>query len=191
MRRDTLTAEDLALLAGDPLRPFRKKTKMQRKTIWIAVVLGLLGWVLAFASVANAQTHVPSGTVQGLIVTFDADFVAIDPQQDMTGIELREGVVLLGGPPRYAASVDGVSPIRYMMPSGTYAVTVHGFPDDPAVPERNIVQLSVVVAPPTRAEQIADAFMGFFRGRNQAAKALADIALLNPTDQEIIDAFAR
>lgn len=145
-------------------------------------------WFL-LASFAYAQTHTPSLTVDGAIVTVDADVMWFDGSQDITGFELREGTYLTSQ--RIAASTDGSAPIIWSLPSGSYTVTAHGFPDDPANPDRTVATLVADVLPPTRTELIASAVLDFFTHRNGLKDANDRLETLAPTLQELIDLFSQ
>ena len=140
---------------------------------------------LLLTAIANAQTHTPTHTVDGQRVTIDADIVFWSASQNMTGFSLIQGVPLMA--PTQAASVDGVSPIIWEIPPGTYQLTAYGFPDDRENPQRTSAVLDIVVNAPTRIEDIRIALTAWLNSLNDVYLARANLQTLNPTRQELID----
>ena len=94
----------------------------------------MINAILLMAAITATQTHTPSATVSGDIVTVDAD-IAFLPD-GTTGPTLLGGVEL-NTDPLLAASSDGTSPIQWRLPPGQYDITAYGFPDDRLNPIRS------------------------------------------------------
>lgn len=133
---------------------------------------------MLLASVASAQTHTPSHTVDGRRVTVDADICFWDAGQNMDGFTLVQGTPLMAA--SIAASKDGTSPIIWEVPPGTYQMTAYGFPDDRMNPERQTATLNIVADPVPRDEAIREALIAWFVARSTLQQ-------LNPTRQELLD----
>jgi len=137
-------------------------------------------------AITATQTHTPSATVSGDVVTVDADFALLP--DGTTGTQLLGGVEL-NTDPLLAASSDGVSPIQWRLPPGQYDITAYGFPDDRLNPIRNVATLTVTIQAPDRSDAIAAALQKLTLALFDAGQARAALQTLNPTRQEILDAL--
>lgn len=145
------------------------------------------------------DVHVPTATVEGDIVTVNGDFAAIDTIGQAKVIEGVPLVVNYGDlnpavPPvpgyNLTASSDGIAPVKWQLPPGTYEITAFGYPDDRKFPMRNKAILTVIIADPTRAEQIKSAYQRFSEANADAATAKKAIKDLKPTKAETAAALA-
>lgn len=141
------------------------------------------------------QTHTPTATVSGDVVTVSADIAWIDyaPVSGQTvpvvvPVAIKEGTILVDK--TMLASYDGVKPVAWQLPPGTYKVTAFGYPDSRLNPMRTKVVLDVVIANPTRQQQLKDALKKFSIASAEAAMAKAEIVALNPTKAELTAALA-
>lgn len=151
----------------------------------------MINSVLLLLAVTASQTHTPSATVSGDIVTVDAD-IAFLPDASAAGVSatLLAGTELVSSP-NVAASTDGASPIQWRLPPGQYDITAYGFPDDRVNPVRNVAILTVTIQAPDRSDAIAAALKKLTLALFDAGKAQADLQTLNPTRQELIDALTK
>lgn len=147
----------------------------------------MINSVLLLLAVTANQTHTPSATVSGDIVTVDADIAALPAA--ITEYELLQGRAILNSTGNVAASADGVSPIVWRLGSGQHQVVAYGFPDDRENPHRIIRTLDVEVIGPTRQQQIAAAVKRFTLALYESGQAQAELQGLNPSRQELIDAL--
>lgn len=146
----------------------------------------MINAALMTLALTASQTHTPSATVSGDVVTIDADIAWLP--DGTTGAQLLAGVEL-NTDPLLAASSDGVSPIQWRLPPGQYDITAYGFPDDRLNPIRNVATLTVTIQAPDRSDQIAAALQKLTLALFYAGQARADLQTLNPTRQEILDAL--
>lgn len=129
--------------------------------------------------VAFGQTHVPSYTIDGASVTFDAEYVSLPPgtvPQSALGINL--------GSPSQIAEFSRGQGITVVLDAGTYDVFIMGRPDDPMQPERQVIDATIVIVGPTRMDSIRDAYFRFFFGRDEKNQASSDLEALAPTEDE-------
>ncbi len=77
------------------------------------------------------QTHVPSLSVSGSVVTIDADvaWITAAPPEFGNGSSdmIQDGTVLQAGLPLCSASYDGERPIVWSLPPGDYQIHAFGF----------------------------------------------------------------
>ena len=145
---------------------------------------------LLFAMTFIVQTHVPTATVNGDVVTVSADFAYVDPAVGtsvVVPVSVVEGTVLVDR--TMLASNDGVKPIAWQLPPGDYKVTAFGYPDNRLSPMRTKVVLDVTVLSPSRQQQIVDALKQYAISSADTAEAVAAIKTLKPTKAELAAAF--
>ena len=151
----------------------------------------MLNTLFLMSAITATQTHTPSATVVGDIVTIDADIAMLPSSSAGTDAgELLTGT-MLAGDAGLAASSDGASPITWRLAPGEYQITAYGFPDDRLNPLRNVATLTVTIGTPTRTQQIADALQRLTLALFDAGRARATLDTLNPTRQELIDALTQ
>jgi len=150
-------------------------------------------FLLTLALLVNTQTHTPTATVSGDVVTVSADFAWVEtpegsqvsivkPVGIVEGVQLNDDTML--------ASTDGVKPIAWRLSPGTYKVTAFGYPDNRLFPMRTKIVLDVVIASPTRKQQIAEAVKAYSIASADAAVALNDLKSLKPTKVELAEALS-
>jgi len=126
-------------------------------------------------SVCYAQTHKPSHTIEGTIITIDAEVASIspDPKQLLSGVRLADDSLAVASPG---------SPIVWKLKPGTYQLRMMGFPDDPANPQRSVVDVDVKVKL-TRKEAVLDAY-------DRCIRAMSDLHILSPTYEDLLDSLS-
>ena len=140
----------------------------------------------------TVQTHTPTATVTGDVVTVSADFAWIEPAAGtsiVVPIAIKDGVQLID--PTMLASTDGVKPIAWQLSPGSYKVTAFGYPDNRLFPQRTKVVLDVTVLSPTRQQQIAEAVKAYSIASADSAEALAELKVLKPTKAELAAALTQ
>jgi hypothetical protein len=118
------------------------------------------------------------------IVTIHADLAWMDGYLP-EGAKTISGTVLGGGSPSLRASVDGVSPIVLQLPPGTYSIDAYGYPIDRMDPLRAFETFEVVITAPDRIQQLARMLTEFSQRLYQFENIKRDIALFNPTREEL------
>jgi len=125
----------------------------------------------------------PTANVVGDLVTINADIAwFVEPLPP--GAALIQGTTL-AGVPSLAASSDGVGPIVWRLPPGTYTITAFGYPVDRLNPQRIEGALSVTVDPPDRATLIRGALLQYSASVYQTQLAKQELITLAPTLAEI------
>lgn len=139
--------------------------------------------VLLLAVPVFAQdAHVPTARVEGNSIIVDGDF-AVFTDGFVPDEPPVLGTIIAGGN-NIVTETRPPEGIRWdNIPPGTYQLTIHGRPDDYMFPQRQSVEVTLVVQPPLRPEQIRTALMEFLLAKYK-------LAALNPTVQEILDALA-
>ena len=146
---------------------------------------------LLFAMAFVIQTHTPTATVNGDVVTVAADFAYIDNAVGtavVIPVAITQGTILADDNNMLASS-DGTSPITWQLSPGTYKVTAFGYPDDRMSPMRTMVVLDVTIGSPTRQQQITDAVRAYSLATYDAAQALSELRTLKPTRAELLAAL--
>lgn len=111
----------------------------------------LIAAVLLTASTAFAQPHVPSSSVDGYTVTFDANVVEIVPAPD----SVVAGTILSG---TLFASPDFLSNIAVtLIPGTSYSIRMLGQSEDPSNPNRQVVT-EVLLVSMTDRDRIREAW---------------------------------
>ena len=134
-------------------------------------------------SVLFAPGDPPTANVAGDIVTINAD-IAWFAQPLPPGSALIQGT-RLGGQDSLAASSDGVEPIIWRLPPGSYNITAFGYPVDRMNPVRIEAVLPIVVNPPDRATLIRGALLQYSASVYQTQLAKEELVQLAPTLAEI------
>ena len=125
----------------------------------------------------------PTANVVGDLVTIDADIAwFIDPMP--VGAALIQGT-RLAGQDSLAASSDGVGPIIWRLPPGSYSINAFGFPLDRVNPVRIEQVLPIVVDAPSRATLIRGALLQYSASVYQTELTKAELITLAPTLAEI------
>lgn len=136
---------------------------------------------------ALQTSPIPTVTVVGDLVTVSADIAWVDlasnPSAVVVPIETVQGVTLTGS--TLLASSDGKAPVAWRLPPGSYKVTALGYPPNRMIPVRSEIVLDVVVNPPTRQQEINEAFRAFTIAKGDMAEALAALNTLKPTKAEL------
>lgn len=149
-------------------------------------------FLLTLALLVN-QTHTPTATVSGDVVTVSADFAWVEtiegPQVSIVKpIAVVEGVILNDN--TMLASTDGAKPIAWKLPPGDYKIFAFGYPDNRMFPMRTKVILDITILSPTRQEQIAAAIKAYSIASADSAEALAELKVLKPTKAELAAVLA-
>lgn len=132
------------------------------------------------------QQQTPTATVNGDVVTVAADIAWIDPaagQSVVQPLATVQGTILIG--PTMLASRDGVEPVAWKLPPGSYKVTAFGYPSNRSIPVRKEIVLDIVISNPTRPKLIRDALQKYTEARTEAAIALTELNALKPTKDEL------
>ncbi len=141
--------------------------------------------ILLFASLLTVQA-LPTATVTGDVVTINADIAWIEPASGtavVVPLETVQGTILID--PTMLASNDGIGPVAWRLSPGNYKVTAFSYPADRLNPQRTEVTLDVVIASPTRQQQIRTALQKLTLAKVDAAEALNELAALKPTKAEL------
>jgi hypothetical protein len=140
------------------------------------------------------DSHVPSYTVDGNVVTIDAEIAWI-PQNTETNTNPTEFELLdksQQGPGEYIALISGKPSerIRWKLAPGTWEITALGHADDLANPMRQERRFTFTVDGPTRSEQIVELVVAYLSAKR-------DLQMLEPPAsrgeilQAVIDAIGR
>ncbi len=141
--------------------------------------------ILLFVSLLTVQA-LPTATVTGDVVTINADIAWIEPASGtavVVPIATPQGTILID--PTMLASSDGISPVAWQLSPGNYKVTAFSYPTDRMNPQRTEVTLDVVIASPTRQQQIRAALQQLTLAKADVSEALAELAALKPTKAEL------
>ena len=134
-------------------------------------------------SILLAPGDPPTANVVGDLVTINADIAwFVDPLPP--GAALIQGT-RLAGQDSLAASSDGVGPIIWRLPPGSYNITAFGYPIDRLNPQRIEAVLPIVVNPPDRSTLIRGALLQYSASVYQTQLAKQELITLAPTLAEI------
>ena len=160
---------------------------------WIAGCVMLMVMLL-LAGAANAQGEMPEApplgppptlSVEGSAVTIDGDFAVVFSADSNASVEVVQATKLLLPDGTFIASPVEGGTIQVNLTPGTYTITAFGHPIDPAHPARARAVFTVVIDPPTREGKIRSVLDRISAAREDFARALADLAGLAPTAEEL------
>lgn len=143
----------------------------------------IIAITLLIATAAHAQTHVPSYTLTGRILTCDAETAWVFPTPNNPTnpgpVVIRSGIVITGS--NNVLVGTPTSPISWELQPGEYALNMLGFPDS-ATSTRNKVGDQVITVVSNFDDDVREAYIW-------AVFWMAKVRSLNPTYDDIVRAL--
>ena len=132
------------------------------------------------------QPALPTATITGDIVTVNADIAWVESVVAGTVVKpvsIPQGTILIDS--TMLASSDGNLPVAWKLLPGTYKVTAFSYPANRFIPVRTEVLLDVVIASPTRQQDIRAALQKLTEAKADVGDAKVALDVLKPTKAEL------
>ena len=133
------------------------------------------------------QPGLPTATITGDVVSVNADIAWVESVVAGTVVKpvaIPQGTMLAGDQTLIASS-DGKLPVAWKLLPGSYKVTAFSYPANRFIPIRTEVILDVVIASPTRQQDIRAAFQKLTEAKADVGDAKAALDILKPTKAEL------